>query len=150
MADERMSIGDLADQAGVSRRTIRFYVQRGLLPAPSGYGRGSGYTQEHLEQVRRILELQAAGHSLVAIEKILAGGMPEEAPLPLSKRRARVTMSAGLWTRVSLAEGVELHVDATKYNPSVEELLAIQASVRSILGRRDDGPADAGERSNHE
>lgn len=150
MADERMSIGDLADRAGVSRRTIRFYVQRGLLPPPSGYGRGSGYDHSHLDRVGRILELQAAGHSLVAIVKILAGGGPEGAPQPLSKRRARVTMSAGLWTRVSLAEGIELHVDATEYNPSVEELLAIQASVRSILGQDSGGPADAGERNDHE
>jgi DNA-binding transcriptional MerR regulator len=35
------AIGDLAELAGVSRRTIRYYVQEGLVPAPLGLGRGS-------------------------------------------------------------------------------------------------------------
>jgi hypothetical protein len=41
-----MSIGELADAAGLSRRAIRFYVQQGLLPAPergaAGVAAGAG------------------------------------------------------------------------------------------------------------
>ena len=36
----RYNIDELADLGGVSRRTVRYYVQEGLLPAPLGVGRG--------------------------------------------------------------------------------------------------------------
>ena len=73
MQSAEMGIGELADAAGLSRRAIRFYVQQGLIPAPLGRGRGRHYDASHLEQLRRVAELQAAGHSLEAIRKILAG-----------------------------------------------------------------------------
>jgi len=43
MADERYSVGELADLGGVSRRTVRYYVQEGLLPTPLGVGRGDAH-----------------------------------------------------------------------------------------------------------
>src|SRR5687768_463679 len=74
MADGQLSLEELADRVGLSRRAIRFYVQRGLLPPPLGLGRGKHYDLRHLNALRRIQELQAAGHSLDAIGQILAGG----------------------------------------------------------------------------
>src|SRR6476620_8055386 len=74
MESSEMSIGELADSAGLSRRAIRFYVQQGLLPTPTGRGRGRHYDGTHLQALRRIGELQAAGHSLDAIRMILKGG----------------------------------------------------------------------------
>jgi hypothetical protein len=43
-SDRPQSIGELADATGVSRRTVRFYVQRGLIDPPVGLGRASHYT----------------------------------------------------------------------------------------------------------
>jgi len=68
-----MSIEELADAAGLTRRGVRFYVQSGLLPAPLGVGRGRHYDASHLERLRRVRELQAQGHSLEEIRQILAG-----------------------------------------------------------------------------
>ena len=141
MTSTQMTIGELADRAGLSRRAIRFYVQRGLLPAPYGKGRGSTYTQEHVDRIQQVQELQAAGHSLVAIKKILEGGIAAELPHPKPSRKRRVVMSAGLWSRLRLADGIELNLDATKYNASVEDLMAIQDAVRSVLNlHRNDYP----------
>jgi hypothetical protein len=66
MADPvRYGIGDLADLASVSRRTVRYYVQEGLLPAPFGVGRGNHYGREHLDQLLRVKALQEPGpHSV--------------------------------------------------------------------------------------
>lgn len=128
-----MSIGELADAAGLSRRAIRFYVQQGLLPSPLGRGRGRHYDASHLDVLRRIAELQAAGHSLDAIRQILAG---RPAPVPPGNGRAksaRSGLSAELWTRLRLAEGLELHFDATKFNPDVRQLLALREAVRTAL-----------------
>jgi len=41
MADDPLLINDLAKKAGVSVRTIRYYVKEGLLPAPQFRGRNS-------------------------------------------------------------------------------------------------------------
>jgi DNA-binding transcriptional MerR regulator len=143
MADGEMSLDELADRVGLSRRAIRFYVQRGLLPPPLGLGRGRHYDKRHLEALRRIGELQAAGHSLDGISKILAGqdvpDLPATEKKPgrpagaqLAPARGRAALSAALWTRLPLAPGVELHFDAAAH-PSTEQLLQIRQAVRRIL-----------------
>ena len=45
------SISELAEEAGVSTRTIRYYVSEGLLPPPVGAGPNSRYTDAHLHQL---------------------------------------------------------------------------------------------------
>ena len=141
MADGQWSLGELADRMGLSRRAIRFYVQRGLLSPPLGLGRGRHYDERHLEALQRIQELQSAGHSLDAIGKILAGGevpaagaaevsmSSAAAPRPTRPRRE---LSAELWTRLRLAPGVELHFDASAH-PTTEQLLQVRQAVRRIL-----------------
>jgi DNA-binding transcriptional MerR regulator len=136
MESSEMSIGELADSAGLSRRAIRFYVQQGLLPTPLGRGRGRHYDGSHLDALRRIAELQSAGHSLEAIRQIQRGG-PVPAPPAADNRRSRPTrpvLSAELWTRLQLAEGLELHFDATKFNPDVRQLLVARDAVRAAFG----------------
>ena len=74
MPDEpRYAIGDLADLGGVSRRTVRYYVQEGLLPTPFGVGRGNHYGPEHLNQLLRVKALQEAGRTLDEIRRTLNG-----------------------------------------------------------------------------
>jgi DNA-binding transcriptional MerR regulator len=143
METSEMAIGELADAAGLSRRAIRFYVQQGLLPPPLGRGRGRHYDATHLAVLRRIQELQQAGHSLDAIRKILQGRAspapsPSTRPTPSGgngEPRARPTLSAQLWTRLRLMEGVELHFDAAKFHPEVEGLLALRQAAREVFGR---------------
>ena len=65
-------IGDLARQSGVTRRTIRYYVEIGLLPPPSGEGRAALYGDEHMQMLRHIKELQAMRFSLDEIRDQLA------------------------------------------------------------------------------
>lgn len=128
-----LSISDLADAAGVSARAVRFYVQQSLLHAPLGRGRGSHYDQSHLDRLRRILELQQAGHSLEAIRRILGGeAIPTEEPAV--PRRPRASVSSSLWTRVQLAAGVELHFDTTRHSVSVEGLVALREQARKVFG----------------
>ena len=130
-----MSIGELADAAGLSRRAIRFYVQQGLLPAPLGRGRGRHYDGSHLDALRRIAELQSTGHSLEAIRQIQRGGaVPEQPSQDIRRSRSpRPVLSAELWTRLQLAEGLELHFDATRFNPDVRQLLAARDAVRAAF-----------------
>lgn len=60
-----MKIGQVADAAGVSVDTVRFYERRGVLPAPerapSGY---RTYTIATVERIRLARRLQALGLTL--------------------------------------------------------------------------------------
>ena len=136
MTDGQLSIEELADRAGLTRRAVRFYVQRGLLPPPLGLGRGRHYDRRHVDAIRRVQELQAAGHSLDAIGKILAGGdvpvATAEDVAPVSPPRRRAELSAELWTRLRLMPGIELHFDAAEH-PTTEQLVKIRQAVRRIL-----------------
>jgi DNA-binding transcriptional MerR regulator len=135
--EKRMNIAELAVATGLSRRAVRFYVQRGLLRAPHGRGRGRHYDQEHVAELRRIRELQESGHSLEAIKRIQSGeaiAAPEPNYDRYGRARRRPALAAALWTRLMIADGVELHLDATKYNPRAEDLLAIQQAINKLIG----------------
>ena len=52
------SLSDLADLAGITPRTVRYYVAQGLLPSPGQVGPGTHYTAGHLDRLRLIRRLQ--------------------------------------------------------------------------------------------
>ncbi len=56
---ESLDIGELAAAAGVTTRTVRYYVQQGLLPSPGTRGPGSRYDRGHLDRLIFIKRLQS-------------------------------------------------------------------------------------------
>ncbi len=113
-AENRYSIQELAELGDVSRRTVRYYVQEGLIPAPTGVGRGRHYDHTHLDRLLDVKARQAAGHSLDEIRaegKRASGGsalMGAIAPPP----------KQSMWRRVVVAPGVELHLASGVSLPS--------------------------------
>ena len=71
-ADDMLTLADLAQQSDVSQRTIRYYIQFGLLPAPEGAGPKARYGRGHLGRLRLIRMLQDRHLPLNAIRKVLA------------------------------------------------------------------------------
>lgn len=69
----KIRVEDLAARSDVSVDTIRFYQKQGLIPAPLREGRVGWYTQEHLELIGRIKELQRRGFTLAVIRRFLTG-----------------------------------------------------------------------------
>lgn len=78
-AADGMSVDELADEAGVPVRTVRFYQTRGLIPAPERVGRRAVYDQRHLERLELVRRLQDRGLQLSAIADVLevAGSDPD-------------------------------------------------------------------------
>src|SRR4051812_8803764 len=68
---ERYSLTELADLAGVTPRTVRYYLAQGLLPAVAQMGPGSKYDQGHLARLRLIRRLQAEHLPLAEIRRRL-------------------------------------------------------------------------------
>jgi hypothetical protein len=153
------SIGELAERAGVSRRAVRFYVQRGLLPEPVGVGRGAHYTDEHLRRLKEVKELQLRGMSLLEIAggEIGVGGeggvrgfdgaaAPARVEEPVTEQevidsRNQVSHSGSQraigerYERIELLPGVELHVDVGRCVLTAADIRRLRLA---LAGR--DGP----------
>lgn len=97
------NIEALAGLTGLTRRTIRYYVQRGLLDPPRGGGRGSYYTEEHLEKLKKIQKWAEQGVPLIHINSMLAG--EEEKPVIIEFESRIQTIAC---ERFRISEGVEL------------------------------------------
>ena len=92
MSDVAYKLDELARAVGTSARTVRYYVQRGLLPAPAFRGKDTAYGPEHLVRLRAIRRLQDAffpldaiaveleSRSLEQIERIVDGSERLNAP----------------------------------------------------------------------
>lgn len=69
----RFRVEELAKAADVSVDTVRYYQKQRLLPPPDKDGRVAWYTDDHLDRMGRIRELQRRGFSLAVIRRFLAG-----------------------------------------------------------------------------
>ncbi len=68
-----LTVEQLAAEVGMSVRNIRNHHTRGLLPAPQVRARVGYYNADHVARLRLILDLQADGFNLAAIERLLNG-----------------------------------------------------------------------------
>lgn len=66
-----LTIEDLAKQSGLSLRTLRYYIQEGLLPGPDTQGKYARYSQAHLDQLELILRLKRLRLPLNEIRHLL-------------------------------------------------------------------------------
>ncbi|MFN3865639.1 MAG: heavy metal-responsive transcriptional regulator [Demequina sp.] len=67
-----MRIGELAQRAGVTAKTVRYYESVGLLPDPGRTGSGyRDYDDEAIERLRFVRDAQAAGLTLKESRAIL-------------------------------------------------------------------------------
>jgi DNA-binding transcriptional MerR regulator len=60
-------MSELAEKAGITERTLRFYRERGLIPPPRREGRIAWYDDRHLARLRSISALLDRGHTLSGI-----------------------------------------------------------------------------------
>src|SRR5262245_50101195 len=126
----RYGLDELAELGGVSRRTVRYYIQERLLPAPFGVGRGRHYGPEHVDALLQVKAMQEAGHSLDGIRQRQSGAPPEPPPEPAART---------VWRRLPLASGLELHVrgDVRLPQASVLDELAEWCRVHFVtMGER--------------
>jgi DNA-binding transcriptional MerR regulator len=147
LAEGQWRIDELAQQAGLTVDTIRYYVREDLLAPPERAGRHKLYGPEHLERLERIRELQAERFSLAAIRAILNTDRPGLEHLFATKGRsytfdelaARCALDRALLERLRevglLADPIELGHDA--YDDNDVAMLRAVAELHDI-GMTDD------------
>jgi DNA-binding transcriptional MerR regulator len=126
-----LSLDELASLAGVTARTVRFYIQQELVSRPEGAKRGAFYTQRHVEQLLMIRRWTDAGLSLERIRELVAGAPEDPPPRPATPGSVEV------WSRVTLADGLELHLEPGRAGLSPEQVRAlVRAVTRAYRGVR--------------
>ena len=136
-----ITIGQLADYAGVTIKTVRHYHQRGLLPEPprdaSGYRR---YTAQHAVELVKIRTLAEAGVPLARIDELLAAEPGRfSAAITEIDHRLRERAEELLRTRERLAQldsGDRLFVSAEAAD-YLEKLQRLGISQRLVRTERD-------------
>jgi DNA-binding transcriptional MerR regulator len=103
--DFPVTLDELCDLAGVTVRTVRYYISEGLLPPPSGHGASTRYLQEHLDRLRIIESLKEKFLPLREIRRSLdslnAGQIRDTADLLRQSQPAAATPEAVLTDLVS-------------------------------------------------
>jgi MerR family mercuric resistance operon transcriptional regulator len=85
-----LTIGSLADAAGVGVETVRFYQRRGLLAVPPRAGGIRRYDGKDVERLRFIKRAQAAGFTLAEIAELIALDAGEDRPRARELAKARI------------------------------------------------------------
>lgn len=121
------TLDEIAVLAELPRRTVRYYIQSGLVDRPEGVGKGAYYTQRHVEQLLSIRKWQLAGLSLERIGEVLK--QQDSGPLPPAPRRAG---TVEVWSHLVVADGVEVTLEPGRAGLSPEQVRAFFREVSRI------------------
>lgn len=122
--NQEFSITELCSLCDLPIRTVRFYIQQGLVSRPVGEKKGAKYSKEHLEQLLSIKKWQAAGLSLERIRELLTAPAKDEIP-----PKHRWPGMVEVWSHLHVADGVELQIEPSRAGLSPEQLRAFLQSV---------------------
>lgn len=122
MDENKYTIEDICNLTGFSRRTIRYYVQSGIIDAPAGRGRGGFYYDSHIDKLRQIRGLQEQGLTLQAIQSRLT---EDKAP--------EITSRQGVWVRYEVAPGVEIHISREREMTEGRRIVELIRTARDIM-----------------
>jgi DNA-binding transcriptional MerR regulator len=118
------SLAELCVLVDLPLRTVRYYVQIGLVDRPVGGTRAARYDSKHVEQLLLIKKWTAVGLSLERIRHLLQGEPPPIALPP------RAIGSVEVCSHLRVAEGIELVISPERAGLSPEQL---REFVRGVL-----------------
>ena len=110
-------------------RTVRYYVQNGLVDRPDGETRAARYGARHLEQLLLIKKWTASGVSLERIRELLHGAPP---PVP---SRTRPAGSVSVCSHLTVCDGVEVVIDPGRAGLSPEQVRQFVQSVMKVIAQ---------------
>jgi len=101
MDTESRTLSELAEETGLTARTIRYYIARGLVDGPDVAGRGAVYGTRHVDRLREIQRLQAEGRMLAEIASADVDG--GELPMPVATQQYEIAKGVVVTVRADLA-----------------------------------------------
>jgi len=125
-ASPTLTLDELAALVDLPKRTVRYYIQLGLVDRPDGETRAARYGARHVEQLLQIRKWSDAGVSLERIRELLAGEAP---PVPL---RPRAAGTVEVWSHLAIADGLELTIEPGRAGLSPEAMRALFTGVTAL------------------
>lgn len=141
-ADTRYPLADLCALADIAPRTVRYYIQVGLVDKPYGSTRAAVYGPRHLEQLLLIKKWTTAGVSLERIRELLQGA---EAPVP---PRPIVAGAVEVRSHLTVADGVEVVIEPGRAGLSPEQLRRFTRAVMAAYAAVKTSPDMGGDEPN--
>ena len=124
MSEKTFTLDELCTLTDLTKRTVRYYMQLGLVERPIGETRAAHYTSRHLDQLLRIKQLTEAGVSLGRIREVMAGG---DTPVPTRQRRPG---SIEVRSHLFVAPGLEIQISPEEAGMTPEQ---VRAFVREVM-----------------
>jgi hypothetical protein len=121
--DTTFTLDQLSALTDLPMRTIRYYIQLGLVDRHEGDRKHARYSQKHLDQLLQVRAMADQGMPLERIKQLING---ITTPLPLPKAAGDISVIS----KVFIAPGVELHIEPQLAGLSPEKL---RLFVRSVL-----------------
>ena len=126
--DKPLTLDEICSLVEMPKRTVRFYIQSGLVDRPEGETKAARYTRWHLEQLLTIKKWQQAGLSLERIGELLA--KPGAGVLPPPRPRGPGTVE--VWSHLVVADGIEIHVEPGRAGLSPEQVRKFFRGVMAL------------------
>jgi DNA-binding transcriptional MerR regulator len=124
MSEKSFTLDELCTLTDLTKRTVRYYMQMGLVERPIGETRAAHYTSRHLDQLLRVKQLTEAGVSLKRIREVMTGG---ETPVPARQRRPG---SIEVRSHLYVAPGLEIQISPEEAGMTPEQ---VRAFVREVI-----------------
>jgi DNA-binding transcriptional MerR regulator len=124
MSEKTFTLDELCTLTDLTKRTVRYYMQLGLVERPIGETRAAHYTSRHLDQLLRVKQLTEAGVSLERISEVMAGG---DTPVPTRQRRPG---SIEVRSHLFVAPGLEIQISPEEAGMTPEQ---VRAFVREVM-----------------
>jgi len=124
MSEKTFTLDELCTLTDLTKRTVRYYMQLGLVERPIGETRAAHYTSRHLDQLLRVKQLTEAGVSLERIREVMAGGYT---PVPTRQRRPG---SIEVRSHLFVAPGLEIQISPEEAGMTPEQ---VRAFVREVM-----------------
>ena len=131
--DRQYTAEEVAALANVPRRTLRYYIQLGLVDPPEGETRGAYYTWKHLGRMLEIRRLTEPGVSLERVREQLKHG-----PAQRAAAAPAALGSIAVKSHIMLADGVELVIEPGRAGLTPENLRRFAREVLAAYARLSD------------
>lgn len=123
------TLDELCALSALPKRTVRYYVQLGLVDRPEGETRAARYFQRHLEQLLTVRRLSEGGLSLDRIAAVLKGDIDAVT----EPRRTPGTVEVR--AHITVADGVDIQIETARLDIGPEQLRRFTREVIALYER---------------
>ncbi len=129
MTTKTFTANELSQLTDIPKRTVRYYIQLGLVDRPIGETKAAYYVDTHLDQLLRVKRLTEDKVPLERIRQVMNGEV--EAP-PISTRKPG---SIEVKTHVHVLPGVEIQISPELSGLSPEQIRMLLKEVMAATQR---------------